>query len=107
MLLILAAALAAAATWALLAYLRLSLVVAYLLAINIITFISYGFDKFAARRQWTRVPERMLPLLAGQRVWRHKTIKGRFRAWFWGIMVLQVTAIAVLLYFSLSRRERG
>ena len=108
-----AAALIAAVAWASIHYLLLPPLVAYLLAINLITFTYYGLDKLAARRQWTRVPERVLHLLAllggspaalaGQRAWRHKTIKGRFRACFWAILFLQAIATAALLYYSLSR----
>ena len=61
----------------------LSFVVAYILGFGLITFLTYGYDKFRARRQGRRVPEPALQLQsllggalggwAGMLVWRHKT----------------------------------
>ncbi|MDH3891849.1 MAG: cold shock and DUF1294 domain-containing protein [candidate division Zixibacteria bacterium] len=82
---------------------------AYLLSINVVTFILYGYDKYIAGRAGLRVPEIVLYLLAflggspavlaGQRIFRHKTIKRSFQFVYWTIVVLQV---AVLIY-SLTR----
>lgn len=76
---------------------------AYLIAVNAITFLAYGFDKAAAGQQWRRIPERLLHTLAiiggspaalmGQRAFRHKTIKRSFRQWFWVIVIVQAIAI--------------
>lgn len=80
----------------------------YLAAINLVTLCLYGFDKRQASDGKLRVPERVLHLhaliggtpgaLVAQRLFRHKTVKGSFRAWFWGLLVLQVILIAVWLY---------
>ena len=61
----------------------LSLLVAYILGFGLITFLTYGYDKFRAVRHGRRVPEPALQLLsvlggalggwAGMLVWRHKT----------------------------------
>ena len=98
--LFLGAALTAAVTALLCSYLEWHAAVSYLAAINASTFLLYGYDKAASRRRLSRVPERTLHLFAfaggtpaawlGQRAFRHKTIKGKFRVLFWCIVVLQV-----------------
>ena len=77
----------------------------YLLAINAITFITYGIDKWKARKNKWRIPESTLLLLAvfggsigaflGMRVWRHKTMHKKFKYGIPSILVLQ---IGLLLY---------
>ena len=78
----------------------------YLIAINAITFITYGIDKWKARKNKWRIPESTLLLLAvfggsigaflGMRVWRHKTMHKKFKYGIPSILVLQ---IGLLLYF--------
>ncbi|MBE6272756.1 MAG: DUF1294 domain-containing protein [Bacteroides sp.] len=78
----------------------------YLIAINAITFITYGIDKWKARKNKWRIPESTLLLLAvfggsigaflGMRVWRHKTMHKKFKYGKPSILVLQ---IGLLLYF--------
>lgn len=77
----------------------------YLIAINAITFITYGIDKWKARKNKWRIPESILLLLAvfggsigaflGMRVWRHKTMHKKFKYGIPSILVLQ---IGLLLY---------
>ena len=77
----------------------------YLIAINAITFITYGIDKWKARKNKWRIPESTLLLLAvfggsigaflGMRVWRHKTMHKKFKYGIHSILVLQ---IGLLLY---------
>jgi len=77
----------------------------YLIAINAITFITYGIDKWKARKNKWRIPESTLLLLAvfggsigtflGMRVWRHKTMHKKFKYGIPSILVLQ---IGLLLY---------
>lgn len=77
----------------------------YLIAINAITFIIYGIDKWKARKNKWRIPESTLLLLAvfggsigaflGMRVWRHKTMHKKFKYGIPSILVLQ---IGLLLY---------
>ena len=74
----------------------------YLAAVNLVTLLLYGYDKRAAAYGGPRVPERVLHAAAiaggtpaaylGQRLFRHKTIKGS--AW------LQVAAQGVRKPFS-------
>jgi uncharacterized membrane protein YsdA (DUF1294 family) len=80
---------------------------AYLVAINVITFLLYGWDKLIAGRGWVRVPELVfhgLHLFGGtpcgwvaQKTFRHKTVKRRFRVFFWTIFTVQ---LAALVYFA-------
>lgn len=77
----------------------------YLIAINAITFIIYGIDKWKARKNKWRIPESTLLLLAvfggsigaflGMRVWRHKTMHKKCKYGIPSILVLQ---IGLLLY---------
>ncbi|MEM7232657.1 MAG: DUF1294 domain-containing protein [Planctomycetota bacterium] len=87
---------------------------AYLAGINAAVFLLYGYDKYAAPREKLRVPERVLhgfafaggtPLaFAAQKVFRHKTLKGKFRIAFWSITVVQVGIIAwAIWHFELWR----
>jgi uncharacterized membrane protein YsdA (DUF1294 family) len=88
--------------------LRVPWLYAYLIAVNLWTFASYGCDKAAAPRGWRRVPELVLHLLAlaggtpaawlGQRAFRHKTLKGPFQRAFWLIALLQALAISAWAY---------
>ena len=85
-----------------------SLLGCWLLAVNVIAFGYYGYDKARAGAGRTRVPEVVLHGLAlaggtlgayaGMRVFRHKTIKGTFRLVFWTIAVLQVALVITALY---------
>lgn len=60
----------------------------YLIAVNVITWIIYGLDKWKARNGKQRIPERTLLLftaaggsagaVAGMLMFRHKTRKAKF-----------------------------
>ena len=60
------------------------IVLFYLLAANLLTFVTYGIDKYKARHKKWRIPEATLLLLAAlggsigallaMRVFRHKTL---------------------------------
>jgi len=73
---------------------------AYLISINITTFLLYGYDKFISSSDKLRVPElnlQTLSLLGGspsalvaQKFFRHKTIKSSFQLVYWGIVLIQV-----------------
>ena len=78
---------------------RLHPVYAYLVGINVITFLFYGYDKRQSLRNLQRVPELTLHILAllggtpgaflGQLSFRHKTKKPRFRIVFLAIVLIQ------------------
>lgn len=80
----------------------------WLIAINIVTFGMFGWDKRAAAAGDLRVPESVLlglvalggPVGAycGARAFRHKTQKATFRMRFWLIVGLQ--AAGAVWYFT-------
>jgi uncharacterized membrane protein YsdA (DUF1294 family) len=89
-----------------------ALLLAFLAGINLATFAAYLYDKSVARGQGSRlwrVPETVLHVLAlaggtpaafaGQKLLRHKTIKRPFRAWFWSIVVLQIAALSLWVWY--------
>lgn len=77
--------------------------IAYLLAINLSTFLAYACDKWSSTRPGLRLPERTLHLLAafggspaalaGQQLFRHKTRKRPFQVRFWIIVAVQVILV--------------
>jgi uncharacterized membrane protein YsdA (DUF1294 family) len=83
--------------------------------VNLATILLYGYDKAVAGGRKTRVPEKVLHLLAllggspaallGQRLFRHKTIKASFRTLFWLIVALQLMAAGALSWWWFSRRS--
>jgi uncharacterized membrane protein YsdA (DUF1294 family) len=85
---------------------------AWLAAVNFVTFLYYGWDKLRARRQGRRIPELVLHGLTfsggspcayvAMRCFRHKTIKAEFRVVFWLIVVLQTALILWLAYRGLN-----
>ncbi|MCQ2606890.1 MAG: DUF1294 domain-containing protein [Bacteroidales bacterium] len=78
----------------------------YIIVISIVTFCAYGIDKYKAKKQQWRIPERTLILLAvfggsigalaAMRMFRHKTLHNKFRLGIPCILILQV---ACLYYF--------
>ncbi len=82
----------------------------YLLGINGITFVQYGWDKRQAKKQRHRIPEKRLHILAliggtigaflGQLTFRHKTKKKRFQVVFIGTVVLQLAVITACIYLT-------
>lgn len=78
----------------------------YLLAINVLTFVVYGVDKWKARQGRWRVPEATLLGLAAlggsagawvaMLLFRHKTKKNKFR---YGVPIMFVLQLAAVLYF--------
>jgi len=76
---------------------------AWLIAINVITFLTFGYDKMIAGTRRTRVPEAILLALAlcggtigallGMSVFRHKTIKTSFRRRLWLVIAVQVALV--------------
>jgi uncharacterized membrane protein YsdA (DUF1294 family) len=84
-----------------------SVVGAWLLAVSVVAFLAYGFDKQRARSRGRRVPEVVLHSLAlaggglgaylGMRIFRHKTVKGRFQRVFWTFAAVQFAIAAIVL----------
>lgn len=83
-----------------------NILIYYLLAIDLITFIVYGIDKYKAKKAKWRIPEATLLLMAaiggsigawlGMKVWHHKTLHKKFKYGIPAILLLQITAIIYL-----------
>ena len=83
-------------------------VIIYLLIINVITFLLYGFDKWKAKRDKWRVPEKTLLMFAvvggtigafaGMQVFRHKTKHAKFVIGVPLIFILQVALVWFLCF---------
>ena len=75
----------------------------YIVIINLVTFIFYGYDKSRARKSLSRIPEKKLHTFAliggsvgaliGQRVFHHKTRKFKFQIIFWLIFLLHCVLV--------------
>ena len=86
-------------------FIKIHFLYAYLISINLITLLFYGYDKQQARSNGFRIPEVVLHLLAliggspgallGQILFRHKTRKVKFSFVFIMIVIIQVVVIAV------------
>lgn len=85
-------------------------VVAWLIAITAITFLTYGYDKSIAGTETTRVPEKALLALAlvggalgawaGMSVFHHKTAKESFQLKFVLVVIVQVALVVTYFYFT-------
>ena len=81
----------------------------YLLAINVVTFIVYGIDKYKAKKAKWRISEATLLLLAvlggsigawmGMKVWHHKTMHKKFK---YGIPAILLIQIALMTYLHIK-----
>ena len=81
----------------------------YLLAINVVTFIVYGVDKYKAKKAKWRISEATLLLLAvlggsigawmGMKVWHHKTMHKKFK---YGIPAILLIQIALMTYLHMK-----
>lgn len=109
------AGLTALTAWLLVAHLHAGALLAYLLAVNLVTFGAYLYDKSVAGSDlplW-RVPEATLHLLAlaggtpaalaGQHWLRHKTQKAAFRTWTWVVVAVQAAAIVGWVWGTIGR----
>ncbi|MDA0158881.1 DUF1294 domain-containing protein [Solirubrobacter ginsenosidimutans] len=83
-----------------------SVIVAYVLGLGLITFLTYGYDKLQAVRGGRRITEPALLVLpviggalggwAGMLIWRHKTK----HASFWIAQIVGTLAIAAALWLT-------
>lgn len=88
----------------------MNLLMIYLLAINLFTFVAYGIDKLKAKRHRWRIPEAKLLLLAiaggsigawmGMFVWHHKTMHKKFKYGVPAILFLQTAALGAYLLWG-------
>ena len=82
-----------------------SVLLYYLIVINIVTFFVYGIDKWKAKQGSWRISEATLLLLAviggsigalsGMQIWHHKTMHKKFK---YGLPLILLSQIA-LIYF--------
>ena len=80
------------------------IVIVYLVVINVATFLTYGIDKWKAKKSLWRIREASLLGLAvlggsigawlGMKVWHHKTMHKKFK---YGPLILVVQIVIVLL----------
>jgi uncharacterized membrane protein YsdA (DUF1294 family) len=78
----------------------------YLIAINIVTFLVYGIDKWKAKQGSWRISEATLLILAtiggsigallGMKIWHHKTMHKKFKYGLPLIFIIQILLIGYL-----------
>ena len=89
-----------------------TIILIYILIINVVTFFVYGIDKYKAKHAKWRIPEATLLLLAaiggsigawcGMKVWHHKTMHKKFKYGVPVIFILQV-ALAVWIINKMAQ----
>lgn len=89
----------------------LSIVIIYLIAINVIAFFLYGLDKWKAKRDKWRIRESTLLGLAaiggsagawlGMGIWHHKTQHKQFKYGVPLILFAQIVLAILLWYFDI------
>ena len=83
----------------------MDIIMGYLLIVNVLAFIIYGFDKYQARKAGRRIPEATLLIWAGiggsigawmgMKLWHHKTLHKKFK---YGIPILITMQVAFVVY---------
>ena len=83
----------------------------YLLAINLLTFVLYGIDKVKAKHKRWRIPEAVLlwlsvlggspAALLAMHLFHHKTLHKKFRYGVPAILLLQLAAAVYYWYTSM------
>lgn len=81
-------------------------IICYLLAVNIVTFLLYGIDKYKAKKGKWRISEATLLTMAaiggsigawaGMRLWHHKTMHKKFKYGIPLIIIMQIALVAYL-----------
>ena len=83
------------------------IVIVYLVVINVATFLTYGIDKWKAKKSRWRIREASLLGLAvlggsigawlGMKVWHHKTMHKKFK---YGLPLILLAQIALMYLIS-------
>ena len=83
----------------------MNIILGYLLAVNIASFLLYGIDKYKAKKSKWRISEVTLLTMAAiggsigawaaMRLWHHKTMHKKFK---YGIPVMIIMQIALVAY---------
>ena len=84
----------------------MNIILGYLLAVNITSFLLYGIDKYKAKKSKWRISEATLltmaaiggsiGALAGMRLWHHKTMHKKFKYGIPLIIIMQIALVAYL-----------
>ena len=85
------------------------LIVCYGIIMNLLAFLLYGIDKWSARHNLRRIPEKVLlgiaaiggslGAFAGMRLFRHKTRKTKFYLGVPILLFLQICVVVVVMTF--------
>lgn len=88
----------------------MQVILIYIVAINIVTFLVYGIDKLKAKKNRWRIAEATLLWLAvvggsigallGMKVWHHKTLHKKFKYGVPAIIIAQTALIGYLSSFT-------
>ncbi|CAM2856862.1 DUF1294 domain-containing protein [Flavobacterium frigoris] len=80
------------------------------LIVNVIAFVLIAYDKYLAKNQKKRIPEKTLltfVLIGGtigsalaMLIFRHKTAKRSYLLKFWALLVMQVVFLFAYFYFG-------
>ena len=83
----------------------MNLILIYVVVINLATFLMYGIDKWNAKHDFRRIPEKILlgsaavggsiGAYTGMQLFRHKTRKPKF---YIGIPIIIAIQIGILVY---------
>ena len=83
----------------------MNIILGYLLAVNITSFLLFGIDKYKAKKGQWRISEATLLLMAviggsigawaGMRLWHHKTKHKKFK---YGIPIIIILQVALAVY---------
>ena len=83
----------------------MNIILGYLLAVNITSFLLYGIDKYKAKKGRWRISESTLLLMAviggsigawaGMRLWHHKMMHKKFE---YGIPIIIILQVALAVY---------
>lgn len=94
-------------------YFLFDVVLSWLLAITLVAFITYGYDKAIAGSARTRVPEKVLLALTfaggtigtyvGRALFRHKTIKASFRTQLWLVVGAQLILVIIYIVWAVQQ----
>lgn len=81
----------------------------YFIALNLVTFLSFGQDKWAAQNHKSRTPEMVFHLLGflgafpaifiARKVFKHKTQKQSYIRSMWLFFILQISVVFYLFSF--------
>ncbi len=85
----------------------------YLIAVNTLTFVVYGIDKWKAKQGSWRISEATLLTLAviggsigallGMKIWHHKTMHKKFKYGLPLILLAQIVLVYYSIHFTSNR----